>query len=593
MVAPTSSSTPSTFIPAGFDGTRFESIEPLARALLERPVKSRSELIAWLIDRSELDAACSEAGANLYIAMTCNTEDQGVQGAYATYVEEVAPKVKPLAFELDKRLARLAAELSLESGTDGERYKVLTRDTRCEVELFREENVPLETELALLGQKYDQTIGAMTVEFDGREQTMPQMARYMESTDRAQREGAWRAMIARRLRDAGAIDEIYDQMIALRDKVGKNAGFADYVGYAYKAKHRFDYGVSHCKAFHDACERVIVPLIRKLDAQRKSALKLDTLRPWDLSVDIKGRAPLRPFAGGAELVSKSRVVFGRLDPRLSGLFAQLGDGPGRYDQPAPDGGPAYLDLDSRKGKAPGGYQYMRDRQRRPFIFMNAAGMQRDVSTMLHEAGHAFHSMLCVDEPLLAYRSAPIEFCEVASMSMELLTLPHLGGPGGFYPDSKDEARARRHQLEESITILAWIATIDAFQHWVYANPKHSRDDRKAYWLELDTRFGRAVDWSGFDDARKNAWQRQTHLFGHPFYYIEYGIAQLGALGLWLRSLEEGPARAIDLYIKGLSLGGSRPLPDLFGAAGLPFDFGEGAVRRIVERVERELEKLPE
>lgn len=588
MAAPTS-----TFVPSDFDGTRFECIEPLARALLERPVATKAELVAWLLDRSELDAACGEAGANLYIAMTCNTEDQEVQGAYARYVEEVAPRVKLLAFELDKRLAGLAADLALDSGEGGERYKVLTRDTRCEVELFREENVPLETELALLGQKYDQTIGAMTVDFDGREQTMPQMARYMESTDRAVREGAWRAMIARRLRDADAIDEIYDQMIERRDRVARNAGFPDYVGYAYKAKHRFDYGVSHCNAFHDACEQVIVPLIRRLDARRGSALGLGALRPWDLSVDIKGRAPLRPFSGGAELVSKSRVVFERLDPRLARMFARLGDGPGRYDQPAPDGGPAYLDLDSRKGKAPGGYQFMRDRQRRPFIFMNAAGMQRDVSTMLHEAGHAFHSMLCVNEPLLAYRSAPIEFCEVASMTMELLSLPHLGGPGGFYPDSEDEARARRHQLEDSITILAWIATIDAFQHWVYANPRHTRDERRAHWLGLDARFGRAVDWTGLESARQNTWQRQTHLFGHPFYYIEYGIAQLGALGLWLRSLEEGPAKAIDLYIAGLSLGGSRPLPELFAAAGLPFDFGPGAVRRIVDRVERELEKLPE
>lgn len=583
----------SAFVPASFDGTRFESIEPLVQALLQRPIASKDELVRWLIDRSDLDAACSEAGANLYIAMTCNTEDQGVQSAYARYIEEVAPKIKPLAFELDKRLAALATDLSLDAGPDGERYRVLTRDTRCEVELFREENIPIETELALLGQKYEQTAGAMTVDFDGREQTMPQMGRYMESTDRAVREGAWRAMVGRRLRDADAIDEVYDRMISLRDKVGRNTGFPDFVGYAYKSKHRFDYGVAHCKAFHDACEQVIVPLVRTLDAKRCATLGLETLRPWDLAVDPKGRPPLRPFSGGAELVSKSRVAFERLDPRLAGLFRQLGDGPGRYDQPAPDGGPAYLDLDTRKGKAPGGYQYMRDRLRRPFIFMNAAGMQRDVSTMLHEAGHAFHSMLCVDEPLLAYRSAPMEFCEVASMAMELLTLPHLGGSGGFYTDAKDEARARRHQLEESITILAWIATIDAFQHWVYANPKHTRDQRRAHWLELDDRFGRRVDWSGLDDARRNTWQRQGHLFGHPFYYIEYGIAQLGALGLWLRSLEEGSARAIDLYIKGLSLGGSRPLPELFGAAGLPFDFGPGAVRRIVDRVEHELARLPE
>jgi len=421
------------------------------------------------------------------------------------------------------------------------------------------------------------------------------MAVYQENTDRATREEAWRLVADRRLKDKAAIDGVYDAMIAKRHALAKNAGFKDYMGYAFKAKHRFDYSVAHCEAFHRACEQVLTPMIHRLEAKRKASLKLDELRPWDLAVDVKGRAPLRPFEGGRALMQKAIATFDRLDPRLGTMLRSLGDG--SECRGSRDG--ACLDLDSRKGKAPGGYQYMRDRERKAFIFMNAAGVSRDVSTMLHEAGHAFHSMLCINEPLLHYRHAPIEFCEVASMGMELLTLPHIGkngdgssGADGYY-SGEDLARARRLQIERSVLILPWIATIDAFQIWVYSNPNHTREQRTAYWLELDRRFGSSCSWAGLDEHRRYAWHRQPHLFSHPFYYIEYGIAQLGALQLWLMGLEKGEKTAVDYYLKGLSLGGSRPLPELFETTGLKFDFGPETVKRLVDRAEAELAKLPE
>jgi oligoendopeptidase F len=573
------------FVPADLDATRWANIEPLYKGLLGRPVNTLEELERWLLDRSELDAACSESRANLYITMTCHTENEAVQGAYKAYVETVAPQLEPASFELDKRQTELSRKLELSSIKDG-RYEVLERDTAVDVDLFREENVPLNTKLTLLDQEYDQVIGAMTVNFDGQERTLPQMGKYQESTDRGVREAAWKLTAERRMLDADRIDGLFEQMVPLRDQVARNAGFKDYVGYAFKSKHRFDYGVKECVAFHEACEKVVVPFMRKLDEQRKSALKLPTLRPWDLSVDIKGRSPLKPFGAGKELMGKSVATFTRLDPRLAGMLAELGDG---ENTNGPANGEC-LDLDSRKGKAPGGYQYMRDRSRKPFIFMNAAGLHRDMTTMLHEAGHAFHSTLCKDEPLVAYRHAPIEYCEVASMSMELLTMPYWDE---FYKDLSDLARARRKQIEESIVLLPWIATIDAFQQWIYSNPKHTREDRTAFWLELDARFGHAIDWSGLEKFRAKVWQRQSHLFGSPFYYIEYGIAQLGALGLWVHALERGEKSAVEAYVRGMSLGGSKPLPRLFGAAGLDFDFGPAVVEKIVKRVERELETLPE
>lgn len=575
----------SGFVPAILDATSWVEIEPLMRALLQRPVGSAAELEQWLIDRGELEAACSEAQANLYIAMSCHTEDQAKQAAFTTYIETIPPKLKPVGFELDTRQVELCGRFPLNQ----ERYKVLERGTRAEVELFRPENVPIQTDLAKLSQRFDQVAGAMTVSFDGREQTLPQMARYQEVTDRSVREGAWRAVVERRAVDRDAIDGIFDRMIALRHQMARNAGFDNFVGYSFRAMHRFDYTPRECFDFHDACEKVVVPFMRRLEAKRASTLRVDVLRPWDLAVDVKGRPPLRPFEGGRQLMSKSVATFRRLDPRLARMLSRLGDG---SEARGADGG-ACLDLDTRKGKAPGGYQYMRDRSRKPFIFMNAAGLQRDVVTMLHEAGHAFHSMLCENEPLLAYRGSPIEFAEVASMSMELLTMPHWDGAEGFYTSEEGLARARRQQLERSVTLFPWIATIDAFQHWLYTNPAHSRAERTAFWLDLDRRFGSSCSWEGLETFRETVWQRQGHLFNHPFYYIEYGIAQLGALQLWLMSLEKGEKPAVEAYIKGLSLGGSKPLPELFAAAGLKFDFGPDTVARLVDRVEREMEKLPE
>jgi len=574
---------PTDFVPFDLDATRFETVEPFIRQLLSRPVATRQELEKWILDRGELTAQISEARANLYITMTCDTEDAAAQRAYLTYIEEVTPKLTPLFFELDKRLVELESRI----GLDPARYGVLLRAARADVDLFREENVPLETQLAVLGQKYDSICGAMTVQFEGEEQTLPRMARYQEVTDRGLRERAWRATAERRLRDADAIDAVYDEMVRTRDRVGRNAGFPNFIGYAYKSKHRFDYGPEHCRAFHDACEKVVVPFARRLERERAALLGVETLRPWDLSVDVKGRAPLRPFTNGADLIAKGRDCFDRLDPTLARMFRSLGDG--TEARGSRDG--AGLDLDSRKGKAPGGYQYMRDRSRRPFIFMNAAGLQRDIETLVHEAGHAFHSLLSREEPILEYRSAPIEFCEVASMSMELLSMPHWRGT--FYSSEEDFRRACRQNLKHSVLLLPWTAQIDAFQHWVYANPGHTREERRREWLALEDRFGGIADWSGLEDIRASLWHRQLHLFGLPFYYIEYGIARLGALQLWLHAIEHGEAAAVRNYVKGLSLGGSRPLPDLFAACGLAFDFGAATVERLVERVAIEMEKVPE
>jgi oligoendopeptidase F len=558
------------FVPADLDASRWESLRPLYQALLDRELKCAGCLEKLLLDRSGLDAAAREAHTNLYIDMTRHTDSETARSAYLDFVENVEPELKQFGFDLDRKVVGSAHAGDL----DRRRYEVLLRDLTADVEIFREPNIPLQTEETKLDQQYEEICGAMTVDFRGEQRTLPQMGRFLEETDRHVREDAWRGIWERRYRDHERISAIFDRMLELRGQISANADLADYRAYMFKAKHRFDYTPTECEAFHRAVQDACVPLLRTLNARRADALGLDPLRPWDLAVDIKGRPPLRPFARSEELVERTSALFHRMDPALGGMFDSLREGD-------------CLDLESRPGKAPGGYQAHRDRTLEPFIFMNAAGLHRDLDTMVHEAGHAFHSILCHGEPLLQYRNAPIEFAEVASMSMELFAFPYLGE---FYHDA-EAARARRQRLESVAALLPWIATIDAFQHWLYTHPGHGRAERAACWLELDERFGPAVSWEGLDEYRAMSWQRQGHLFGVPFYYIEYGIAQLGALQLWLH-FRHDPAAALERYKGALGLGGSRPLPELFAAAGLTFDFGPDTMKRLMDTVQQELETLP-
>jgi oligoendopeptidase F len=586
----TSKTFPRSFVPTDADLGDWEQIEPLFQRLLERAVDSPAALEQWLLDESELLACFSEERSERYIAMTCHTADEAKEKAYLHFLENIAPRAKPYFNRLNVKY--LASEHR--AALDQSRYGVLDREVAAELELFREENIPLQTEVAKLAQQYQKVTGAMTVEFRGKEHTLPQMAKYMEETDRGVRRQAWQRVATRRLQDRDAMDEIFDKQRALRQQIAANAGFDDYRGYAFKSMMRFDYGIEDAERFQQTVRELVVPLYRDLNVRQlkmlsraarkpeeanvpiseRTTAELDTLRPWDLDVDPLGRDPLRPFETSEQLEDGVQRVFARLDPELEALFADM--------RSAGD-----LDLESRKGKAPGGYMSTRDERRRPFIFMNAAGVHRDVETLLHEAGHAFHAFATQHEPLVGYRHSPIEFAEVASMTMELFADDELDV---FY-SADDAARAKRKHLESIIKILPWIAQIDGFQHWIYAHPEHSRTERVATWLQLDEQFGAAVDWTDHEENRASYWQRQLHLFVHPFYYIEYGIAQLGALQLWLRFKQDREA-ALAGYRNALALGGSRPLPELFEAAGARFDFSAATIGPLVEAVQQELAALP-
>ena len=562
---------PRTFVPTSANLGNWLEIEPLFAELENRaPVCADVQsLEQWLLDQSELTAALDEEKARRYIAMTCHTDDTDAETQYMQFVEKVEPELKPRQFRLDQLL--LAHPLLPQ--LPKERYQVFIRRKRLEVELFRQENVPLETEEARLGNEYQKLTGGLTVEFRGTEMTLVAMGRFHEDPDRTLREEAWRASAGRRLKERENFERIFGDMLKLREQIARNAGSPYYLAYAFKLRGRFDYTPEDCVRFHDSIEAEVMPAIRELQAERKRRLGVDKLRPWDLAVDPLNRPALKPFHETEEMERGTQEIFNRLDPELAEGFATMRN-------------KRLLDLANRKGKAPGGYQYTLNESRLPFIFMNSVGLQRDLETILHEAGHAFHALACRADSLTAYREAPTEFCEVASMSMELIGANHLDV---FYTP-EDTRRARKTHLEGVIGVFPWIATVDAFQHWIYSHPGHSEAERTAAWLHLMDRFGGDVDWSGLEDVRANLWHRQLHIFLHPFYYVEYGIAQVGALQVWANSHRD-PVKALSDYKAGLALGGSKTLPELFAAAGCRLDFASDTIRPLIQLVRQELASL--
>jgi oligoendopeptidase F len=559
-----------TFVPSNADLTDLATVTGLYERLEKEPINSAQELEAWMLKRSELEAALSQAGSILYIRMTCKTDDPQIAGAYTKFIQSIPPAIKPIDDRLNHKYVAARKLYTL----DAARYQVYDRAVKTDIELFCEKNVPLQTKVDLLSQEYQKICGAMTVQFEGQEQTMPQMGKYLLDTDRALRERAWRASAERRLKDKDKLEEIFQGMFDLRNTMARNAGFSIFTDYKFKAMHRFDYTPKDCKKYHETVEQLIVPLNGKILKKRREQMKLKTLRPWDTAVDASGKKALAPFKDPQELIKGTLSIFKKLDPDFSAQFdemKQLG----------------LLDLGSRKGKAPGGYQDALSEARKPFIFMNAVGVDDDLRTLLHEAGHAFHSLACVKEPLLEYRHAPMEFCEVASMAMELLGGEYLSE---FY-NKEDLRRSNREHLEGIIHVLAWVANIDAFQHWLYEHPQHSADERRQAWAGFYEHFGgQFIDWSGLTEVKDHLWHRQLHIFEVPFYYIEYGIAQLGALQVWLNARRD-PKKALSDYKHGLSLGGSRPVVELYRAAGISFDFSESIIKPLVEAVTEEWEKL--
>lgn len=559
------------FLPKDFQVTDWETLEPYFKQLAERPLNSKADLEQWLKDMSELEAVVSEDACWRQIKMTCDTTDKSLEEAFTYFCMEIQPKLQPYSDQLNKKLINCPYTAEL----DQQLYHTYLRSVKKSIDLFREENIPVLAELSVMQQQYGVIAGKMTVEVNGKEYTLQQAAQFLESSDRSLREQVYRKIQERRKQDAAPLHELYSKLIERRHQVALNAGFANYRDYKFKELGRFDYTKEDCFQFHEAVKQHVLPLVNEIYERKRIKLHLDTLRPWDTEAEPAGVQPLKPFTDGKDLYEKSVQCFEQLNPFFADCLRKMNE-------------LKHFDLESRKGKAPGGYNCPPAESGAPFIFMNAAGQMSDVTTMVHEGGHAVHSFLAHPLPLSAFKEYPMEIAEVASMSMELFTMDHWNA---FFDNEADLKRAKEHQLERTITIFPWIAIIDKFQHWVYEHPKHTIEERTATWMQILNEFsGTGIDYSGLEAYRATGWQRQLHLFEVPFYYIEYGIAQLGAIGLWMQ-YKQNPEQAIQNYMNALSLGGTKTLPELYQAAGLEFNLTPAYIKKLMEFVKTEMDQL--
>jgi oligoendopeptidase F len=560
-----------SFLPEHFSLTDWATLEPYFIQLQNREINSSEDLEQWLKDMSEMEAFISEDACWRQVRMTCDTENKTLEEAFNFFFMEIQPKIQPYADILNKKLV----ECPFTKGLDQEKYFTYLRSVRKSIDLFREANIPLQAEAAVLQQQYGTIAGKMMIEQDGQEYTLQQAGKFLESEDRNIRETVYKKISERRLVDKEPLNELFSKLIALRHQVALNAGFSNYRDYKFAEMGRFDYTPASCFQFHEAVKKEVVPLVNQIYQEQQQRLGLDTMRPWDTEAEPAGIEPLRPFTDGRDLLDKSIKCLDALNPFFGDCLRKMD-------------ALNHLDLDSRKGKAPGGYNMPLAESGAPFIFMNAASQMSDLTTMVHEGGHAIHSFLAHGLELTGFKEYPTEMAEVASMSMELFTMDHWDV---FFDNEEEMKRAKRHQLERVITIFPWIATIDKFQHWVYENPSHTVEERKENWLRILNEFATtAIDYSGLEAFRSYNWQRQLHLFEVPFYYIEYGIAQLGAIGMW-KQYRDNPEKALENYMKGLSLGGTKTLPELYAAAGIDFDFSPEKISELMIFVKNELEKL--
>jgi len=540
--------------------------------LIAFEASSKGDFASWLKEISDLESSVSEDLAWRYIRMTCDTSNKEHEAAYLDFVQNIQPELAPLEDKLNRKVVESPFAKKAEQD---EAVRIYFRSLRGAIELYREENIPIQAELQTLAQEYSSIQGAMSVDIDGQTYTMQQASNFLLRTDRALRKKVWTAMNKRRQQDTEKLESLFDNMVQKRHQMAMNAGFANYRDYMFKALGRYDYTAEDCKKFHDAIEMHVVPLLKKITQKRKEQLKLNMLKPWDTSVDPLGREPLKPFTNGEDLLNKSLDCLRKTDAFFAECLQTMQE-------------KKLLDLESRLGKAPGGYNYPLAETNLPFIFMNASGNLRDVETLVHEGGHAVHSFLMAPLHLNAFKNTPSEVAELASMSMELISMK---GWDAYFSNSDELKRAKTEQLEGIIGTLPWIAQVDAFQHWIYENPGHNKDERKALWLKLSVRFGTGmVDYTGYENALAYSWHKQLHIFEVPFYYVEYGFAQLGALGVW-KNCNTDKTAGLHAYKEALKLGYTCSIPEIYRTAGIQFDFSANYIQSLFAFLEDALRSL--
>lgn len=558
------------FLPQELKIEGWDNLKPFYEDLAHREVNNSSEMEQWVLDMSELEAVVSEDAGRRYINMSIDTSDETTLKAYTDFLQNIQPNIAPFEHAFSQKYLKLKEKFPVQ--IDG--IKILERGIEKSIEMYREENIPLISKNSEESQKFGAIAGQQTIELDGETLTMQQAAVHLKSKYRSHREKVYRLSAARRLEDKESLHELLDTLIEIRQNIASNADYKNYRDYKFDALGRFDYNAEDCFSFHASIEKHIVPVIKEFHKERSAAMGIEELRPWDMEVDPNGNEPLKPFKGTDELIDKSISLFKHIDSFCGDCLQTMKE-------------MKHLDLASKKGKMPGGYNYPLYEIGVPFIFMNAVGSQRDLVTMIHEGGHAVHSFLSRDLKLTGFKSLPSEIAELASMGMELISMEHWDL---IYSDKQELKRAKREQLQKILMVLPWVASIDAFQHYIYTT-EHSHEEREQEWVNIRERFGTGiVNFDGFEENSRLAWQSQLHIYEVPFYYIEYAMAQLGAIALW-KNYKDNPSKTLEQYKAALSLGYTKSIPEVYKAAGIKFDFSDDYIKELLDFVKQELKSL--
>lgn len=559
------------FVAEDFNPATWEAIEPYYNNLLGREITSAEALHSWLKDWSEFDAVLGEHTRWVYVRTTIDTSDAKAQAELVNIYANIYPKMVVQNNLLDKKFV----ENPFTAQLDQDVFYTTIRKIKKSLELYREENIALSSELQVKQTAYDQIAGAQSIQYKGAELTVQQAGVYLKSNDRQQREEVFNLIKERKLQDVEKLDNLLTELIQLRHQIAVNAGFKNYLEYRFEELGRFDYTPADCLQFHASIEEVLMPRVNELFETRRKELGLEVLKPWDKDVDTSGKEPLKPYNDTAELIEKTIECFNRLDP----YFGERIEIMKRMN---------YLDLDSRLNKGTGGYNMGMPEIGVPFIFMNSANGEHDLVTMVHEGGHAVHTFLTRDLELNAFKDTTSEIAEVASMAMELMSMEHWDI---FYTNPDDLKRARKTHLQYIFSLLTKTCLGDSFQFWLYTHPNHTLEERRAKWVELNKRFTAAnIDGSGNELYLSTSYQSILHFYVVPFYYIEYAFAQLGAVALW-KNFKQNAAKTINDYKNALSLGYTKPIPVFYETAGVKFDFSKAYISSIVSFLTQELNAL--
>lgn len=555
-----------------FDSWNWRDVAPFFNQLARYSL-NQNNLAGWLSEWTFWHNLLEETHNRCYVATTRNTEDENARHKYQRYLEEIFPESEQADQQLREHL--------LDSGLSLPGLEVPLRNLRAEADIYCTENLPIISREKLLITHYDEILSTQTVTWKGEEITVQQLQSVLQSPNRGERESAWRQASRRQLQDRQQINELWREFMTIRNQLATNKGMADYRTFRWQQLLRLDYTPQDCTRFHTAVEKVVLPAVQRVYERKKRQMDLHSIRPWDSQADPLGRPRLQPFQHIDELRDGCGRIIQQIHPQLSRYFNLLCE-------------QQLLDLDNRKGKAPGGFCIEYPHSKVPFIFMNAIGINDDVLTLVHESGHAFHAFEQFKLPYHLQYARNLEFMEVASTTMEYLSNPYLSRENGGFYSAQEAARAVVERLESVLQFLPYLTVVDAFQHWVYEHPDLAKngDECDLAWAALWKKFMAHEDWDGLDEEMMTGWQRKLHIHEDPFYYIEYGLAELGALQIWMNALVN-QEQAIQQYLQALSLGSTANVVQLYQTAGARLIWDIEPLQMIIDFVEKKIDEWRE